>query len=189
MSNPNSAAAIRRMTPQLPARARRKQAAFTLLELLLAILLGAAVMTVAIGLLARVIGASSAAADHLRGVVTLNRLGQQFRDDVHAASQAAVETAQRRAVRLVLTRGSDRIVYEVDPSDLLRREETAGRDARHEVYVLPGMKVLDFSAAAAGGPVSITIGRTAPRPDGGTVISGQFELTAVPGTPAGRRQP
>ncbi len=170
---------------------RRQQAGFTLIELLLAMLFGAAVMTVAISLLARVIRSSGAASDHLRGVVTLSRLGRQFRDDVRTASRATVEAAPAHAARLVLARGKDQIVYEVDSSKMLRREETTGQGPRHEAYALVGMKVLGFSAdSETGGPISIVIARETPRSDGGTVVSGQFELTAVmQGTSPGRQQP
>ena len=156
------------------------RAGSTLVELLIAIMIGAAMLGVTGTLLARVIHANSAAADHLRGVVALGALGDQFRRDVHATATATVDEADGQPPRLRLTMADGAaVVYEIDPSGLRRMESTAGEPERREAFTLSGMKILGFTAdTAASGAISIVIGRLAALPSG-EAVSGQFEMTAL----------
>ena len=161
-------------------RPTTNRAGSSLVELLIAIVIGASMLAVLGTLMSRVMAANSAATDHLRGVVTLGTLGRQFRDDVHATSAATVQQTDGQMNRLRLSLvGGETVEYEI-ASERLRRTETADSSPeRHETFSLPGMRVTGFKADSPGsGEISIVIGRLAGRP-GEDIVTGQFEITAL----------
>jgi prepilin-type N-terminal cleavage/methylation domain-containing protein len=162
---------------------RRPQArgGFTLLELMLAMLIGGAILSAGGVLMARVIRANAEAAEHLRGVVGLGRLGEQFRRDVHASTAATVvETAgQPQRLRLRLS-GDVEVEYAPAPGCVLRTEAAGGQQRSRDAFVVGSMKALGFQVPVdASGAVSIVIGRPARRPGLEDVVSGKFEITAI----------
>lgn len=164
-----------------------QRAGSSLVELLIAIVIGASILGVLGTLMSRVMAANSAAADHLRGVVALSTLGRQFRDDVHATSAAAVQQTDGQPTRLRLSLvGGETVEYEIASERLRRTESADSSPERHETFSLPSMRVTGFQADAAGsGEISIVIGRLAGRP-GEDVVTGQFEITAL--APRGREE-
>jgi hypothetical protein len=153
----------------------------TLVELLIAMVMGAAILSIAGTLVARMIASNSAAGEHLRGVVALSALGQQFRRDVHATTSAVAGDEDDQPPRLTLNLADgSRVEYEALAAGLLRAQKSDAQSQRRELFALRGMKVLDFKADHADrGEISIVIGRLAQRPGDESVVAGQFEITAV----------
>jgi len=153
----------------------------TLVEMILALTLGAAILGAAGTILARVVALNSAATDHLHGVTALSNLGRQFRSDVHTASGATASSAAGRPAKLTLDVADGRqIEYEITSSGLVRVETGEGRPERREAFVLRGMRVLDLRTNVDDDQiVSIVISRVTSRPDQQDVVRGPFEITAV----------
>ena len=169
-------------------RRAARHAGYTLVELLVALAIGAGMLSLAGTLLARAIAANAAATDHMRGVVALGALGQQFRRDVHATSGAATSAVDGQPARLLMNLpDGGRIEYEISAAGLVRTQTSDGQPRRRESFSLPGMKALGFKAdPTADGEVSIFLGRLSGRPDDASDLSGRFEITAV--VPRGGRE-
>ncbi|MGD9719847.1 MAG: type II secretion system protein J [Pirellulales bacterium] len=168
---------MRRNRRRWPAVAR----GMTLIELILAMGIGASIMAVTAGVLARAVAANSSAAEHLHDLTALGTLGQQFRRDVHAASAATSSNDDTGQPGLLLeTPSGGQIRYQVVSSGMTRLETTKGQADRREAFTLSGLRVVGFRGETGGaGPIAIVLARITQRPDGQTVVGAQFELTAV----------
>ncbi|WP_161604401.1 prepilin-type N-terminal cleavage/methylation domain-containing protein [Roseiconus nitratireducens] len=108
----------------------RRRRGFTLRELSVAMTVGSAVMMVAVGSLHRAFDWASIARDRRHDDQTVFRLTQQFREDVHRASDAEL-TDQT----LKLTLPSDTsVVYEAGPEGLVREQTRQDQRVRQEAY-------------------------------------------------------
>jgi hypothetical protein len=111
----------------------------------------------------RVVVMNPAAHEHLATTVTLGRLAEQFRSDVHAASEASPAEAGAAAQRLKLVRPDGvRVEYELVEDGVRRAAMDGDRVRQQERFVLPGMKVLGWEVAASGQEVSLLVGRLPP---------------------------
>jgi prepilin-type N-terminal cleavage/methylation domain-containing protein len=166
----------------------RPAAGYTLIELLVAITVGGAILTVAATLMSRVIAANSTAEEHLRAIASLGEIGRRFREDVHRATVATVESTEPPRLVLTLDDGSQ-VQYDGASNGAARVQTVAGGPTRHEAYALGNYEVLGFSNAnAANGEVQMLLGRVASRPDDDT-ISGEFAITAVAPGPIALARP
>ncbi len=159
------------------------KAGFTLIEMLISM----AVATSALGLLAatvsRVLTANDTAREHLQGITSLGRLGEQFRGDAHAADTARLENVdgQARTLHLGLEDGSS-VEYAIDAAGLRRTLSVDGQVTHREMFVLPGMQVLgwndDFETA---GRLSLRIARLVHQGDDVQALGKQFSIDAATG--------
>ena len=140
---------------------KRSSAGYTLLEVMIAMMLGSVVLSLLAATMARVLGGSQLAQDHLQGSLAVARLAEQFRDDVHATRGVRGERADGRPTSLVLElRDGVSVTYSIDPSGLLRAASVGETPRSRELFFLPGMKVLDWNDdSASSRRVSIDIGR------------------------------
>ncbi len=150
-----------------------------LVEVLLAMVVATALIGMLAAVVSRMISANAAAQEHLRTVVTLGRLGEQFRRDVRASHHATFEEANDQPARLKLDDDADRsIEYEITPAGLERVVSSDGETEQRELFVLPGMKFLGWNMEDDGRAVSLIVGRLArPRRNDAT-LRGRFSIVA-----------
>ncbi len=150
----------------------------TLIELLVAIAVGGAILATTVTLMARISTANSLATDHLHTVQALGDLGRQFRFDVHAATTIAIDPAEPARLALTLDDGSQ-VRYEGASNGIARVQSTGDGPARRDLFALSGFKLRGFQTATTDARVvQILLGRVARRPDD-EIITGEFAVTAV----------
>lgn len=153
---------------------------YTLIEMLVAIAIGTVLMGMLGAVVSRVLAANEAAGQHLEGIVALGSLGEQFRRDVRAASDATVvkEGGQIRRLQLNGLDG-DQIEYEIAETGLRRTVSRSGQVQAREVFVLTGMKVLGWNEDfQESGEISLLVGRLVRRGDDDRALGNQFSIAA-----------
>ncbi len=121
-------------------------------------------------------------------VASLGELGRNFRNDVHRATVATVESTKPPRLVLTLDDGSQ-IQYEGTTSGAARVQAVASGPKRQEAYVLGVYQVLGFQTSNnAAREVRVRLGRAVARSDD-EVIHGEFTITAVAPAPIPGDQP
>lgn len=146
----------------------------SLIEMLVVIGTGGALMGIAVGLLAMLMRLDQDSRDQLRQRTAVHRLADQFRRDVHAADGFAVQSPPGKegttpAWQLPLEAG--RVVeYRAEPGELLRTEREGDQVLRRESFRLPaGAAVsIDLAGEAAPDIVSLRIARDDNQPPDST---------------------
>jgi prepilin-type N-terminal cleavage/methylation domain-containing protein len=166
--------------PMAMTQPKTRRTGMTLIEVATAMAIGVVLLGLAVTMLARVIAANATAGEHLEGIVVLDRLGEQFRRDVHASASAKVGNGAAAPERISLTAcDGSQVEYEIASSGLRRTKNAPGQPPSREVFVLPGMKVLPWKENTdANGEVSLWIGRVAHRTGDDETINGQFAIRA-----------
>lgn len=155
----------------------KRPSGITLVEVILAIVIATSVMGVLAAVVSRMIASNAAAHEHLRTVVTLGRLGEQFRRDAHASHRATIEESNDEPARLTL-HGEGSIEYEITPAGLERVATNAGRPEHRDLFVLPGMKFLGWQMDDDGREISLVIGRLARPQSEDATLGGRFSIVA-----------
>jgi type II secretory pathway pseudopilin PulG len=157
----------------------RRRGGMTLIEIIVAMTIATAMIGLLAAAVSRVMMASAAAHEHLRTVVTLGRLGEQFRRDAHASHRSTVDASNDQAARLTLEAGPNRTVeYEITPQGLRRVASTADKATQRELFVLPGMKFLGWKSDEDSRFVSLVIGRLARPGSEDPTLGGRFSIDA-----------
>jgi prepilin-type N-terminal cleavage/methylation domain-containing protein len=161
-------------------RQTRPRAAYTLIELLITMVIGATILAAGMTLLVQAIRANAAAADHARTIVNLGRLSEQFRADVHdSRTLALAKVGDSRPGQLALTStDGSHVEYVLTPDELTRTRTAGDRVVERDVYRLATMRAVGLRADQAGGEAAIVIQRITPLPSG-EVALGKFEILAV----------
>ncbi len=115
----------------------KNRRAFTLLEMVVAMTVAAVLMGICTGILCLLLQAEHRGRDDLHQGMSMGRLAEQFRDDVHAAAAGPPQKhADKHGWQFRLP--PDRIVvYEVKPGMVIRSERVGGALRRQESYELP----------------------------------------------------
>jgi type II secretory pathway pseudopilin PulG len=151
----------------------------TLVEVVVAMSIATALIGVLAAAVSRVIVSNAAAQEHLQTVVTLGRLGEQFRRDAHGANQATIEEVKDQPARLKFAAEADRTIeYEITPAGLARVVTSGDKTQHRDLYVLGGMKPLGWKLDADGRAISLDMGRLARPQDGDTTLGGRFSIVA-----------
>ena len=158
---------------------RTRRIGMTLVEVVVAMTIGTAVIGLLAAAVSRVIQSNAAAQEHLQTVVTLGRLGEQFRRDAHAATAATIEEGKDQPARLKFAAEADRTIeYEVTPAGLARVVSGGGKTEHRDLYVLAGMKALGWKLDEDGRAISLDLARLArPQTDDPT-LRGRFSIVA-----------
>jgi type II secretory pathway pseudopilin PulG len=123
-----------------------RRSGITLVEMVVAITVGAVLMGLLGATVSRVLVANSLAGEHLEGLVALGQVAQQFRRDVHSATHAEVKNAAGSPQRLVLDADDgSQIEYQIEPTGLRRTVTQSGSVKHRETFILPGMKVIGWN--------------------------------------------
>jgi type II secretory pathway component PulJ len=158
----------------------RRLRGISLVEVVIAMAVGIAMLSVLAATVAKMVHASAASREHLQTVATLGRLGEQFRRDAHLAQIATIDDAGDGPARLELAGEAGRTIrYDITPSGLQRVAAAAGEPERRELFVLPGMKFLGWTMDEDHREVSLAVGRLARPASENEVLRGQFSLTAA----------
>ena len=131
--------------------------AFTLIEMVIAITVAAALTGIAVSLLIVLLRAEQSGRSHFQRNASIQRLADQWRRDLHAAvGEVAVNHEDRPGCRLTLA--GDRIVRYTIGDDGISREEHAGpKTSRRESYALPNDSTASIEIDNATKPAIVSL--------------------------------
>ncbi len=157
----------------------RPRDGMTLIEMMLAMVIGTAVMTVLAVTASRMLLSNDVAHQHLQTITTLGRIGEDFRGDVHAASQVAIAGSEN-AQQLTLTGETDRkVVYQFVSGGVERLVSQNDQLRGRELFQLPGMRPLGWNLDETRREVTLEIGRLARPNTQDETLHGQFSILAA----------
>jgi len=143
---------------------RRRHRGFTLIEMLVIIAAGAAMMAVAMGLLHLLLQLEQGAREEARQQTALGRLAEQFRRDVHAAGRfAAIEAPEAAAAqqsegaagtpgwRFSLDENRS-VEYRAGQREVIRTELAEEDAVARESYVLPSDATVSIGPVGEAAP-------------------------------------
>ena len=131
--------------------------AFTLIEMIVAISVGAVLMGIAMSLLVVLLGAERSGRAHVERSETLQRLADQFRRDVHAAvGEVVVKGEKGQEWQMELT-GNCIVRYTVAADGVSREERMESRDVRRESYALQKDSTVAIAVDRATSPSVVTL--------------------------------
>lgn len=111
---------------------------YSLIELLMVMAIGAALMGTTMATLFTLLRSEQAARGRLRQAMTLDRLAEQFRRDAHEADRVVASAQGTAPGAWEFRHGGGRTVeYRAGTEALLRLERVEGKIASREEYVLP----------------------------------------------------
>jgi len=145
---------------------------YSLIEILVVIATGAAMMGVALGLLGMLIRLEQASRREVQEETVMNRLADQFRRDVHAADRLAVASAPGVAdlppVWQFPLEAGHVVEYRAEQGELVRIERRDDKVLKQESFSLPAEARVSIDPAgdALPGIVSLRIAGTGIRPPG-----------------------
>jgi hypothetical protein len=158
----------------------KRPSGIALVEVILAMTIATAVVSILAAVVSRMISANAATQDHLHTVVTLGRLGEQFRRDTHASHLATIEEDLDQPPRLKLDGEAGRTIeYEITPDGIQRVVRSAGETEQCERFVLPGMKFLGWNTGEESRLVSLIVGRLARPQKEVPTLGGRFSIVAL----------
>lgn len=126
--------------------------AFTLIEMIIAISVAAALTGIAVSLLLVLFRAEQSGRAHMAQAGSLQQLADQFRRDVHAAADVTVNVKEPQGWQFDLT-GNGVVQYTAGAGSISREEKVKSKDVRRESYTLP-----------KGSAAAVTVDRTANPP-------------------------
>lgn len=130
----------------------RHRRGFTLVEVLIAMLLGSAALGLLTTTMAAVLRRADSAGNHLEAMTGLARLAEQLRRDVHQASSARAVTEMHKPDVLKLQRPDGvSLAYRECPGGVLRESIRDEMVTARERFALPGLEVAHWTAAASPG--------------------------------------
>lgn len=102
----------------------------------------------------------------LRTTVTVSRLAEVFRDDVHESLDAEIVAAENQPLRLMLNdRSGGEVTYTFDAHQLHRQETAANRGAHRDTFYLPPGSTARVDKPDSAPRVRITLDLPSARPD------------------------
>ena len=151
-----------------------------LVEVMTCMVIGMVLLGIVTTIFVRIVVMNPAAREHLETTITLGRLAEQFRGDVHAALQATSSEADAPAARLSLQwPGNVRIEYEMAEGGIRRARIEGDQIRQREQFVMSGMKVVGWEIKTPDREVSLMIGRLLRREsDEGQTVRYRFPITA-----------
>jgi type II secretory pathway pseudopilin PulG len=161
-----------------------------LLEVMLAITIATALLSVVALAISRIFAENTVARQHTHTMNALGQLGSQLRRDVHAAVAATPDPAGETTQRLELTMpGKDSVKYQIIPDGIERRQYADGVLRSKELFLLEGMRPIAWRVDNDQRDVALTIGRLAHRTrdrspasalaDVSETLNGEFTIRAV----------
>jgi prepilin-type N-terminal cleavage/methylation domain-containing protein len=174
VSASNSVWAIDARRSMEPLKMNRRRG-FTLIEMLVVIAVSGALMAVAVGLLHTMIRLEHGSREELRERTAMMRLADQFRRDVHAATQFTPpgeghpggqrgeqpnqqEQAGGASRTWQLSLGPDRVVeYQAEPGAIARTERASGDVLSRESYAIAPATAVSIGLAGEEAPGIVTL--------------------------------
>jgi hypothetical protein len=151
-----------------------------LIEVLLGMTIGMVLLGVMTTVFVRVVVMNPVAHEHLETAITLGRLAEQFRGDVHAALQATSSAEAGPAMRLSLQwPGNVRIEYELTEGGIQRAMIEGDQVRQREQFGMSGMKFVGWEIGDPNREVSLIVGRVSRRDaDDSPAVRHPFPITA-----------
>ncbi|MFK8113267.1 MAG: type II secretion system protein J [Rubripirellula sp.] len=138
---------------------RTSRSAFTLVELLVTMTAGSAMMILAIGMVHQAMSINSMSRQQADQARARSRLGTDFRQDVHLAKNSIVESDQR--VTLVRV-DETRVTYIADGNQVTREQVLSEDQTRREGYSFSDESTVMFKSLGSPNRTVLTILRTIP---------------------------
>ncbi len=155
----------------------RRARGMTLVELVIATGVAIAILGILATIVTRVMAVNAAAADHLSSLVAVGRLGEQFRQDAHAAASAERD-ATGGVERLRFALADRTIEYTLAAAGVERVVLKNNQPVARETFVMPHMRATGFDDRAPPDEVTLLVARVA-RPAGGVdTLHKAFPITA-----------
>lgn len=130
---------------------RSARSGFTLIECLIAMLVGALLMGLAIAMLQNALLLERSGQRHYERHASLARLAEHFRADVWSATNVAEEAGKPATLHLRRP-GGETIAYAINEEGAVQRTLFhQGAERSRETYVLPDAAVLHFEVPAGPG--------------------------------------
>lgn len=156
----------------------RNRVGMTLMEVMLAMVIATAVVSVLGITVSRMLLSNGVAHQHVQTVTTLGRLGEEFRRDAHAASHVALDGPEN-ARQLTLTgEENSKVVYQFVPGGVERLASQDDQLRRRESFLLPGMRPIAWSLDEDRHEVALAVGRLARPGSDDKTLRGQFSILA-----------
>jgi hypothetical protein len=151
-----------------------------LLEVMLAITIATALLSVVGLAISRIFTANTAARQHAHTMNALGQLGARFRQDVHAAVSATLTPTNGTAkqLKLAMTDGVA-IEYLIVTEGIERRRFSEGALRAKELFLLEGMQPIAWRVDDDQRDVALTVGRRARPTLDDKTLSGKFTIRAV----------
>jgi prepilin-type N-terminal cleavage/methylation domain-containing protein len=130
--------------------------AFTLIEMIVVITVGAALMGIAVSLLLVLFRTERIGRAHGGESGSIQQLADQFRRDVHAAADVTVHDKDRQRCQFALTPDCS-VQYTMAPDGISREEQLLSRNMRRELYALPKDTTLAVDVDRAASPAVVTM--------------------------------
>jgi len=157
----------------------RSRVGMTLIEVMLAMVIGTAVMTVLAVTASRMLLSNDVAHQHVQTITALGRLGEDFRHDAHAASQVTL-SGSGDAQQLTLTSEMDhKVIYQFVSGGVERMVSRNDQLRGRELFQLPGMRPLGWNLDEDRREVALKIGRLARPNTQDETLHGQFSILAA----------
>jgi hypothetical protein len=151
-----------------------------LVEVMTCMVIGMVLLGIITTIFVRVVVMNPTAREHLETTITVGRLAEQFRGDVHAALEATNSEADAPSARLGLQwPGNVRIEYELADNGIRRAMFEGDQIRQREQFVMSGMKVVGWEIKTQDREVSLIVGRLLRRDgDDSQSIRYRFPITA-----------
>jgi prepilin-type N-terminal cleavage/methylation domain-containing protein len=115
----------------------KRRRGFTLIEMLVAITVGTTLAGIAVFLLYALMKSHNTGREHLEYCRTVNRLAEQFRDDVHSMRKTSPDATETLCDLLPNTADDTRVRYQCLEGRIDRSELQGEKIVRRESYMLP----------------------------------------------------
>ncbi|MGD0516285.1 MAG: prepilin-type N-terminal cleavage/methylation domain-containing protein [Thermoguttaceae bacterium] len=123
---------------------------FTLIEMLVAVTVGATLAGIAVLLLYALMKSHNSGREHLEYCQTLNRLAEQFRGDVHSMQKTSPDATETLFDLLPNTADDTRVRYQCLEGRIDRSELQGEKIVRRESYMLPQDMMAAIKTEALG---------------------------------------
>ena len=144
----------------------KRSSAFTLIEMMLTMTMGSALMILSIGLVHQALSLSKLGKVRGDHDLTVNRLARQFRSDIHSA--ASLKAASTESLELSMADGTS-ITYAVTAANVRRVQTMKEGPGAHEQFQFEPLCNIAFQSLSGGEVVQLQLERrfsdqqTAPR--------------------------
>jgi type II secretory pathway pseudopilin PulG len=163
----------------------RRRVGMGLVEVMLAIAIATALTSVLGVTVSRMFAATATAREHAHTMNALGRVAAQFRRDAHASVSATTASSAEHSQSLAFkTANDEEIQYAIVPEGIERRQFHGGQPRSQELFLIQGLRPLEWHVDAEHSEVVLTIGRLArPSADDDT-LSGKFTIRAARRSPS-----
>jgi prepilin-type N-terminal cleavage/methylation domain-containing protein len=151
----------------------------SLVEMIVVITVGSALVGIAVTMLAALMRAENRGQGRAAETASLIRLADQFRRDAHAATSLPAPDGQKAGTWKLDLAGGRSVEYAAEPGAIVRRERTVAKAVCEESFALPENYAATIASSNNAGQTTVTL-VVAPAP-GTAGAAWQWRVEAVLG--------